>query len=81
MASDINGLAQAAYAGGRHPIQWAEELINELINLHVTVTISRQEDPGAYPGYPIPLTLDALSRRILGELLDAGWTPPDGDMP
>lgn len=78
MTDDINGLAKVAYEAGVDPLLWAEKLVGELIDVHLEVMVAREADPKAFPGFPIELTLGALSRRILGDLLDAGWTPPGG---
>ena len=41
------------------------------------ITAARQEDPATFPGYTLELSPAALARRIVGGLLDAGWTPPE----
>lgn len=75
--SDLNPLALYAYHLGTTPMQWAEEHVRDMINIHQDVIASRAANPGAWPGYCIEMTQEALARRILGELLDAGWTCPD----
>ena len=79
--SDIQGLAKFAYDRGIRLLDWAEGHITQIIDVHLTVWPSRLTDPGTFPGYAIDLTTEALARRILGELLDAGWTPPDPPEP
>ena len=74
--TDFDGLASAAYRRGESPLDWAETSISILIEVHIWAWSSRIKDPESFPGYPIDLTLDALARRILGNLLDAGWTAP-----
>ena len=74
---DLNTLALYAYYLGRPPLDWAEKQVDVLIRVHQEVIAARAEDPGTFPGYCIELTTGALARRIIGELLDAGWTPPD----
>ena len=65
----IGFLAQFAYDTGQAPLDYAEvNVIRAHIDAHV--------DPGHFPGDVNPATA-ALSRRILGDLLDAGWTPPE----
>jgi hypothetical protein len=74
---DLSTLALYAYYLGRPPLDWAEKQVDVLIRVHQEVIAARAEDPGTFPGYCIELTTGALARRIIGELLDAGWTPPD----
>lgn len=67
--SDIDFLARFAYSTGQDPIDYAaENVIRGHIDAHL--------HPDAYPGDVDPATT-ALSRRILGDLMDAGWTPPE----
>ena len=81
MTDDINGLARFAYDIGINPVDYAEGDIEALINAHFMVAASRAIEPGTFPGYSIELTTDALARRILGNLLDAGWHPPIHPIP
>ncbi len=74
--SDIDPLDVRAYQLGFSPIDWAEKIVRASIEWHIIVKAGRVEDPQSFPGYHADLTLDALSRRILGQLLAAGWTPP-----
>ena len=64
----IGFLAQFAYDTGTAPLDYAE--VN-VVRAHVDAFL----DPGNLPNEVNPATA-ALSRRILGDLLDAGWTPP-----
>jgi hypothetical protein len=73
---DIDGLDKVAYEQGRDPIDWATQKTVSFIDAHIDVSVARLTNPAAFPGYCIPLTFDALARRIVGGLLDAGWTPP-----
>ena len=73
---DIDGLDKVAYEQGRDPIDWATQKTVSFIDAHVDVSVARLSNPAAFPGYCIPLTFEALARRIVGGLLDAGWTPP-----
>jgi len=67
--NDIDFLAAFAYSTGQDPIDYAaENVIRAHINAHL--------HPAGFPGDIDPAT-DSLSRRILGDLLDAGWTPPE----
>jgi hypothetical protein len=67
--NDIGFLAQFAYDTGMNPIDYAT--VN-VIRAHIDAHL----DPAHFPGEENPVTA-ALSRRILGDLLDAGWAPPD----
>jgi len=67
--SHIDFLAAFAYSTGQDPIDYAtENVIRSHIDSHF--------DPGNFPGEVNPATA-ILSRRILGDLMDAGWTPPE----
>ena len=67
--SHIDFLARFAYSTGQDPIDYAtENVIRAHIDAHLT--------PDSFPGDVDPATT-ALSRRILGDLMDAGWTPPE----
>jgi hypothetical protein len=65
----IGFLAQFAYDTGTTPLDYAE--VN-VVRAHVDAFLN----PGNFPGDVDPATA-ALSRQILGDLLDAGWTPPE----
>ena len=41
------------------------------------MAVTRRDNPGAFPGYCVEPGIEPLSRRILGELLDAGWAMPE----
>jgi hypothetical protein len=70
-------LAQWAYRHGTDPIDWAvESVVGNQISVYLTITAARAENPANFPGYVLELTQGALARRIVGGLLDAGWTPP-----
>jgi hypothetical protein len=67
--SDMDFLASFAYSTGQHPVDYAaDNVIRAHIDAHFT--------PDSFPGDVNPATV-ALSRRILGDLMDAGWTPPE----
>ena len=73
-------LAQWAYRHGTDPIDWAtNSIVRNHISVYLTITAARAENPATFPGYVLELTPEALSRRIVGDLLDAGWMPPDPD--
>jgi hypothetical protein len=74
---DIDGLDDWAYALGKDPLVYAETSTATLISAHELVIASRAEDPATFPGYSLDLSTEALARRIIGTLMDAGWTPPE----
>lgn len=75
-ADDVNATAAAAYLSGADPLVYAEILVAEIVSYHYDVATARIADPDAYPEYSGELGPDGLARRILGELLDAGWSAP-----
>ncbi|GAA0853319.1 hypothetical protein ACFQVD_26725 [Streptosporangium amethystogenes subsp. fukuiense] len=74
--TDIDPLAKVAYERGYHPIAFAEMKVKVLIDAHSNVITGRAVNPDAFPDFPVELTSSALASRIVGELLDAGWTAP-----
>ena len=77
MSSDICFLARFAYSHGQDPIDYASSLVQMHIEVNLMVRAARYEDPATFPGYLLDLSLEALSRRVIGDLMDAGWTPPE----
>lgn len=75
-------LAREAYAFGENPLFYAEVQVTSCIEVHAAVTFHRAVDPGAFPGYLPALGNRPLASRILGLLLDLGWSDPRsaGDM-
>jgi len=70
--SDLGVLAQLAYDAGIHPLDFAEEQVTLLVAMHATIAA---EGLGAvFPD--LPTGPHDFARRILGALLDAGWSPP-----
>lgn len=67
---DIGILAATAYETGIDPITYAT--VN-VIEAHVVVHLA---DRGVLCTDSTS-AIQALSRRILGDLMDAGWTPPE----
>jgi len=73
--TDICERARIAYDLGIDPIDYAETELTTLIGVHLSLA-SVCADLGV--DAPVgTLTTGAMSRRILGSLLDAGWTPPE----
>ncbi len=78
MTDDICFLARFAYEHGTTPLDYAaEHVIQTHIDVFHTIVAARVEDPASFPGYVLEISTAALSRRILGDLMDAGWTPPE----
>lgn len=82
--SDLDPLAAHAYSTGMTPLDFAETRVRAAIDIHIRVMAGRREDPSTFPGYDpsvgtesFDTDIAALSRRILGGLLDAGWTMPE----
>ena len=73
--SDIGEPARLAYAAGIDPIAWAEAEICALIGVHAEL-IKLNLDMGVDPGGD--LSVGAMTRRILGLLLNSGWSAPGG---
>jgi hypothetical protein len=72
VTDDIAFLARIAYGSGIDPITYAAE---HVIQSHVEIFLAVRE-VGAELGVAAARDTGALSRRILGDLMDAGWTPP-----
>ena len=73
--TDICERARIAYNAGIDPIDYAETELSTLIGVHLGLA-SVCADLGV--SAPVgTLTVGALSRRVLGSLLDAGWTAPE----
>ena len=71
--SDIGEAARIAYAAGIDPVSWAEGEICGLIGVHVEL-VRLNIDLGLKPDGD--LSVGAMSRRILGLLLNSGWSAP-----
>jgi hypothetical protein len=69
--SDLDFLAAFAYSTGQDPVDYAaENVIRGHIDAHFT--------PDAFPGEVDPATT-VLSRQIIADLMNAGWTAPEVD--
>lgn len=71
-----SAIARAAYEAGTDPVDWAVTLAETQIDASAVILATRQWKPDAYPLFRGELTPGAIARRIIGDLLDAGWTPP-----
>lgn len=75
--ADIDVIARMSYERGQDPVEFAEAcIVQNHLRVYLSIIIGRAENPAAFPGYLLELTPDALARRIIGGLLDAGWTSP-----
>lgn len=79
--SDISDLARISYESGIEPVDYAEGQIVTLINVQAAVALTAELEPETFPGGLPDVSVGALARRILGELLDAGWQPPVWPVP
>jgi hypothetical protein len=77
--ADISETARLAYNAGISPVDYAERELENLLVTHTQIAqfcLRHRVAPAA------DLSAAALSRRILGLLLNAGWTLPGGiDIP
>jgi hypothetical protein len=73
-AADIGALHRLAYECGVDPIDNAVSAVEALMCGGQAITDARRQDPPLFPGCDISAA--HLARRVVGELLDAGWTPP-----
>lgn len=77
--TDICAVARMSYERGRSPIEYAETHVVQIhLDAYLTITTARTVNPASFPGYLLELTPEALARRIIGGLLDAGWVSPAG---
>lgn len=77
--ADICVIARMSYESGRDPVEFAETcIVRNHLDVYLSITSARAEDAATFPGYLLELTPGALARRIIGDLLDAGWTSPAG---
>jgi hypothetical protein len=75
--SDLGDLARIHYEAGITPLDFAEEQVALLVDMHATIAA---EGLGAvFPD--LPTGPHDFARRILGALLDAGWEPPVWPIP
>jgi hypothetical protein len=74
---DIAFLARFAYGNGVDPVDYATvNVIEGHLNVYLTVLAARVMNPASFPVYDAELSTAVLARRILGDLMDAGWSPP-----
>ena len=73
------GLARMSYAHGRNGVEIAEIIATTGIWVLLDVRAARALDPTAFSAYGPDDSAEAAARRIIANLLDAGWRPADAD--
>lgn len=73
------GLARTGYRYGQNGIQIAETIATTRIWALLNVRAGRAIDPNSFPTYGPDASEECAARRIVADLLDAGWRPPDDD--
>lgn len=73
---DIDGLSAWAYKQGIEPLDWAINCADTEITAWLHVCAGRSDNPASFPGYSPDLSVAAVARRIIGNLLYAGWRIP-----
>jgi len=59
------------------PIDEATQVLEQLIEMHLDVTVYRHADPTSFPILRgTDVTAAGFARRAVGRLLEAGWAPP-----
>lgn len=69
--------AQYAYDHGDDPLNYAVFLVQTAIEARDLVVEARSRDPKLCPFYGHDTSDAAVAHRVIGCLLDAGWTPPN----
>jgi hypothetical protein len=77
-ADDIDYLTACSYASGMDPIQAAEERIATLLDVATVVAGRAARGLPPLPAWP-DASPEAIARKVLGLLLDAGWQPPSDE--
>lgn len=72
-------LARHQYAEGVTGIEIAETIATTHIWALLHVVAGRAQNPDAFPTYGPDASAECAARRIIANLLDAGWRPPDAD--
>ncbi len=77
----IRGLTETPderlYAVYDDPIDQAAALCGQEVEVFAEIAAARRLDPRSYPVWTWELSPMASGRRIVGRLLDAGWTLPE----
>lgn len=77
ISGDIDAFASASYAVGMDPIDYAEGMILSVFGVVSIVMAARAEAAASFAGLPLDMNREAIARHIIGNLLDAGWKPPE----
>lgn len=72
----VDELSAWAYEQGTDPLDWAVKSIDTQIDVWMIVCAGRAQNPASFPGFHPDLSVEALARRIVGRLMDAGWRAP-----
>lgn len=72
-------LARHQYVHGQSGIEIAEVIVTTRVWALLHVQAGRALDPAAFPTYGPDASIECAARRIVANLLDAGWRPPDAD--
>jgi len=77
LANVDSGLALTGYQLGQTGIEIAETIVTTRIWALLHVRAGRLVDPASFPTYGPDASEECAARRIVADLLDAGWRPPD----
>lgn len=77
--TEIEPLHRYAYRSGTDPIEYAVTVACMQIEAANEIRAARARRPDAYPVFKGSLSDDATARRVVAELMNAGWTPPSED--
>lgn len=75
---DIDGLPAYQYEIGQDPIDVAIGIAETQLFCRDQVLAGRAESPAAFPAYGSD-EAGAIARRIVGDLMGAGWKPPTAE--
>lgn len=77
--SDLGYLSRWSYARGADPIDVAVQGSTTLIEVWVNLQVREANGVPRLPAWQ-DISHVALARKIVGDLLDAGWSPPSDDV-
>lgn len=77
--TDLSPDAQTSYESGISAVDYAEGEIVGLLAIHARLVAALPTNPAYLGG--LDLSPDALARRILGALMNAGWQMPVWPIP
>lgn len=80
MTTSIDYIAALGYRDGVDTITVGTDRVALLVETWDRIGCAREANPDAFPGAVwADLSIAAVARKVLGSLLDAGWTPPGPD--